>query len=76
MKIVEGGLNKWFSEITLLGQPFIKDDKGGSVEKRLAGAKARITRYARLEVGAGIEKKQDDFVADVMAQVSAASKTH
>jgi elongation factor Ts len=68
VKIVEGGLNKWFSEITLLGQPFIKDDKGGSVEKLLAGAKAKVTRYARLEVGAGIEKKQDDFVAEVMSQ--------
>jgi elongation factor Ts len=68
VKIVEGGLNKWYSEITLLGQPFIKDDKGGSVEKLLAGAKAKVTRYARLEVGAGIEKKQDDFVSEVMSQ--------
>jgi elongation factor Ts len=68
VKIVEGGLNKWFSEITLLGQPFIKDDKGGSVEKLLLSAKAKILRYARLEVGAGIEKKQDDFVAEVMSQ--------
>jgi elongation factor Ts len=68
VKIVEGGLNKWFSEITLLGQPFIKDDKGGSVEKLLAGAKAKVLRFARLEVGAGIEKKQDDFVAEVMNQ--------
>ena len=68
VKIVEGGLNKWYSEITLLGQPFIKDDKGGSVEKLLSAAKAKVTRYARLEVGAGIEKKQDDFVAEVMSQ--------
>jgi elongation factor Ts len=68
VKIVEGGLNKWFSEITLLGQAFIKDEKGGSVEKLLAGAKAKVVRYARLEVGAGIEKKQDDFVAEVMNQ--------
>jgi elongation factor Ts len=68
VKIVEGGLNKWFSEITLLGQPFVKDEKGGSVEKLLAGAKAKVIRYARLEVGAGIEKKQDDFVAEVMNQ--------
>jgi elongation factor Ts len=68
VKIVEGGMNKWYSEITLLGQPFIKDDNGGSVEKLLAGAKAKIIRFARLEVGAGIEKKQDDFVAEVMSQ--------
>jgi len=67
VKIVEGGLNKWLSEITLLGQPFVKDDKL-SVEKLLAGAKAQVARYARLEVGAGIEKKQDDFVAEVMSQ--------
>jgi len=67
VKIVEGGLNKWLGEITLLGQPFVKDDKV-SVEKLLAGAKAKVTRYARLEVGAGIEKKQDDFVAEVMSQ--------
>jgi elongation factor Ts len=67
VKIVEGGMNKWLSEITLLGQPFVKDDKL-SVEKLLAAAKARVLRYARLEVGAGIEKKQDDFVAEVMSQ--------
>jgi len=67
VKIVEGGLNKWLAEITLLGQPFVKDDKL-TVEKLLAGAKASVTQYARLEVGAGIEKKQDDFVAEVMSQ--------
>jgi len=66
-KIVEGGMNKWLGEITLLGQPFVKDDKL-SIDKLLAGAKAKVLRYARLEVGAGIEKKQDDFVAEVMAQ--------
>ncbi|HMA11353.1 MAG TPA: translation elongation factor Ts [Steroidobacteraceae bacterium] len=67
VKIVEGGMNKWLGEITLLGQPFVKDDKL-TVEKLLAGARAKVLRYARLEVGAGIEKKQDDFVAEVMAQ--------
>jgi elongation factor Ts len=67
VKIVEGGMSKWLGEITLLGQPFVKDDKL-TIEKLLAAAKARVLRYARLEVGAGIEKKQDDFVAEVMAQ--------
>jgi elongation factor Ts len=67
VRIVEGGMNKWLGEITLLGQPFVKDDKL-TVEKLLAGAKAKVLRFARLEVGAGIEKKQDDFVAEVMAQ--------
>ncbi|MDQ2641691.1 MAG: translation elongation factor Ts [Pseudomonadota bacterium] len=73
LKIVEGGLNKWLSEITLLGQPFVKDDKL-SIEKLLAGAKAKVVRYARLEVGAGIEKKQDDFVAEVMSQAGLQKK--
>ena len=72
VKIVEGGLNKWLNEITLLGQPFVKDDKL-SVEKLLSAAKAQVTRFERLEVGAGIEKKQDDFVAEVMAQAKGSS---
>jgi len=74
VKIVEGGLNKWYSEITLLGQAFIKDEKGGSVEKLLQAAKAKVQRFARLEVGAGIEKKKDDFVAEVKAQAEAQKK--
>ena len=73
VKIVEGGLNKWLGEITLLGQPFVKDDKV-SIEKLLKGANAKILRYARLEVGAGIEKKKEDFVAEVMAQAEAQKK--
>jgi elongation factor Ts len=73
VKIVEGGLNKWYAEITLLGQPFIKDDKL-SIEKLLAGAKAKVVRFARLEVGAGIEKKQDDFVAEVKKQAGLQKK--
>ena len=73
VKIVEGGMNKWLSEITLLGQPFVKDDKL-SVEKLLQGAKAKVLRYARLEVGAGIEKKKEDFVAEVKAQAEAQKK--
>ncbi len=73
VKIVEGGMGKWLGEITLLGQPFVKDDSV-SIEKLLAGAKAKILGFARLEVGAGIEKKQDDFVAEVMAQAGAHKK--
>ncbi len=71
-QIVEGKVRKALSEITLLGQPFVRDDKV-SVEKLLAGAKARIAAFERFEVGAGIEKKQDDFVAEVMAQVKGAT---
>ena len=70
-KIIDGKLAKSLAEITLLGQPFIRDDKQ-SVEKLLKGAGARVAGYERYEVGAGIEKKQGDFAAEVMAQVSAA----
>ena len=70
-KIVDGGINKWLNEITLLGQPFVKDDKQ-SIDKLLQSAKAKVTRFERLEVGAGIEKKQEDFVAEVMAQAKGA----
>jgi elongation factor Ts len=72
-KMVEGRLRKQLAEITLAGQPFVKDPDT-SVEKLLKGAKARVVRFARLEVGAGIEKKQEDFVAEVMAQAQATSK--
>lgn len=67
-KMVEGRLRKALSEITLAGQPFVKDPDV-SIEKLLRGAKAEVVAFERFEVGAGIEKKGDDFVADVMAQV-------
>jgi elongation factor Ts len=54
-KMVEGALNKFLGEISLLGQPFIKDDKQ-TVEKMLAAKKARVHAYAFLVVGEGIEK--------------------
>jgi elongation factor Ts len=71
VKASEGKLRKFLGEITLLGQPFVKDDKQlvGDVLKR---ANAKILRYVRYEVGAGIEKKQEDFAAEVMAQVRGA----
>ena len=56
-KMVEGAVNKFLGEITLLGQPFIKDDKQ-SVEKMLAAKKAKVNAYAFLVVGEGIEKPQ------------------
>jgi elongation factor Ts len=67
-KMVEGRLRKALSEITLAGQPFVKDPDV-SIEKLLKGAKAEVLAFERFEVGAGIEKKAEDFVADVMAQV-------
>ena len=56
-KMVEGALNKFLGEITLLGQPFVKDDKQ-TVEKVLAAKKAKVNAYAFLVVGEGIEKAQ------------------
>jgi elongation factor Ts len=70
-RMVEGRLRKSLNEITLLGQPFVKDPEQ-SVEKLLAAAGARVLQFERFEVGAGIEKKPEDFVAEVMAQVSGA----
>ncbi len=72
-KMVEGRLRKSMAEITLLGQPYVKDPDQ-TVEKLLKTAGARVREFVRYEVGAGIEKKQDNFVAEVMAQVSAAGR--
>ncbi|MDP8986697.1 MAG: translation elongation factor Ts [Pseudomonadota bacterium] len=69
-KMVEGRLRKYLAEITLLGQPFVKDPDI-TVEKLVKKGGAKVTRFVRFEVGAGIEKKQDDFVGEVMAQVKA-----
>lgn len=66
-KMVEGGLNKFLGEITLLGQPFVKDDKV-SVEKMLAARKTKLRSYRFFVVGEGIEKKTTDFAAEVAAQ--------
>ncbi len=67
-KMVQGRLKKFLGEITLLGQPFVKDPDQ-SVGKLLKAAGARVTYFQRYEVGEGIEKKQEDFAAEVMAQV-------
>jgi elongation factor Ts len=71
-KMVEGRLRKSLGEITLAGQAFVKDPDV-TIEKLVKGAKAEVVAYERFEVGAGIEKKQEDFVAEVMAQVSSAT---
>jgi len=71
-KMVDGRLRKSLNEIALLGQPFVKNPDQ-SVEKLLQSARARVLRFERFEVGAGIEKKREDFVAEVMAQVGAAA---
>ena len=68
-KMVEGRLRKHVDEITLTGQPFVKDpDK--RVRDLLAANKANVKTFLRFEVGEGIEKKASDFVQEVMAQAS------
>jgi len=69
-KMVEGAVNKYLGEISLLGQPFVKDDKQ-TIEKLLAAKKARLLGYRFLVVGEGIEKKSTDFAAEVMATAGA-----
>ena len=71
-KMVEGRIRKTFNEKSLLGQAFVKDPDQ-SIEKLLKAHKAEVKSFERFEVGAGIEKKQDDFVGEVMAQVKASS---
>ena len=71
-KMVEGGLNKFLGEITLLGQAFIKDDKL-TVEKMLAAKRTKLLSYRFFVVGEGIEKKSNDFAAEVAAQAKAAA---
>jgi elongation factor Ts len=72
-KMVEGGLAKFVNEITLLGQPFVKDDKQ-SVEKAVAARKGKILGYAFFVVGEGLEKRSGDFAAEVMAQAKSAGR--
>lgn len=70
-KMVEGRIRKFLAEICLVGQPFVKDPDI-TVEKLLKGAGARVSGFIRFEVGEGIEKKQENFADEVMAQVKAA----
>lgn len=67
-KIIAGKMGKFLKEITLLGQPFVKNPDQ-TVGALLTAAKAKVTDYVRYEVGEGIEKKTTDFVSEVMAQV-------
>lgn len=70
-KMVEGRLRKYLAEICLTGQPFVKDPET-TVGKLLEAGGARVTAFLRYEVGEGIEKKQENFAEEVMAQVKAA----
>lgn len=70
-KMVLGRVNKYLNEITLLGQPFVKDPDT-TVEKLLKSKGASVVRFSRYEVGEGMEKKTGDFAAEVMATVKGA----
>ncbi len=71
-KMVDGGINKFLAEISLLGQPFVKDDKL-TVEKMVASQKSKLKGYRFLVVGEGIEKKANDFAAEVAAMAKTAA---
>lgn len=72
-KRVEGSVQKYLKEVTLLGQPFVKNDKQ-TVEQLLKESKASIASFELYVVGEGIEKKKDDFAAEVKAQAEQALK--
>jgi elongation factor Ts len=72
-KRVEGSVQKFLKEVTLLGQIFVKNDKQ-TIEQLLKSANARVAGFVLYVVGEGIEKKKDDFAAEVMAQVGQARK--
>ncbi|MCP5425992.1 MAG: elongation factor Ts [Gammaproteobacteria bacterium] len=67
-KMVDGRIGKYLKEITLLGQPFVKDPER-SIEQLANAAKARIVSFERFELGEGLEKKSDNFADEVMAQI-------
>jgi elongation factor Ts len=69
-KMIKGRLNKFLAEVTLLGQPFVKDPEQ-KVSKLLADAGAEVKAFVRYEVGEGIEKKVEDFAAEVASQLNA-----
>ncbi|WP_243343132.1 translation elongation factor Ts [Anaerococcus sp. AGMB09787] len=74
-KKVEGRLKKWFSEVCLLDQPFVKNPDQ-TIEEYLrdtandVGENIKIRRFARFEVGDGLEKKEEDFAAEVQSQMN------
>ncbi|BBP96041.1 elongation factor Ts [Burkholderia sp. SFA1] len=73
-KMVDGSIQKYLKEVSLLNQPFVKNDKQ-TIEQMLKAANASVQKFALFVVGEGIEKKQDDFAAEVAAQVAAAKQS-
>jgi elongation factor Ts len=73
-KMVDGAVQKYLKEVSLLNQPFVKNDKQ-TVEQMLKAANTIVKSFTMYVVGEGIEKRQDDFAAEVAAQVAAAKAT-
>jgi elongation factor Ts len=71
--MVSGRINKFLKEITLVGQPFVKDPDQ-TVAKLLGAAGASVKSFVRFEVGEGIEKKEENFADEVMKQIEDAKK--
>lgn len=72
-KMIEGSVQKYLKEVSLFNQPFVKNDKQ-TVEQMLKAAGTSVKGFTLYVVGEGIEKKVDDFAAEVAAQVAAAQK--
>ena len=72
-KMIEGSVQKYLKEVSLFNQPFVKNDKQ-TVEQMLKERGTTVKGFTLYVVGEGIEKKQDDFAAEVAAQVAAAKK--
>ncbi|MCE3273407.1 translation elongation factor Ts [Ramlibacter sp.] len=72
-KMIEGSVQKYLKEVSLLNQPFVKNDKQ-TVEQMLKAANTTVKGFTLYVVGEGIEKKADDFAAEVAAQVAAAKQ--
>ena len=72
-RMVDGRIAKYLAEVTLLGQPFVKNPDQ-TVEKLLASKSAKVNGFTLFVVGEGIERKSGDFAAEVMAQVNQAKE--
>ena len=74
IKMIEGSVQKYLKEVSLFNQPFVKNDKQ-TVEQMLKSANTSVKSFTLYVVGEGIEKKVDDFAAEVAAQVAAAKQS-
>jgi elongation factor Ts len=73
-KRIEGGVQKYLKEVSLFNQPFVKNDKQ-TVEQMLKAVNTTVKAFTLYVVGEGIDKKVDDFAAEVAAQIAAAKQT-